>query len=261
MSGTSSTSESSDVATVAVPGGLAVVPQHMAVIMDGNGRWARKRLMPRVHGHRQGAKTVRMVVEEARRLGIRYLTLFAFSTENWKRPQDEVGGLMQLFVQHLESELDVLLKNGVRLRAMGNLAHLPESVRELLSRNEEKTKHLDGMDLILAVSYVGRDELVHAFRSLARRVADGGLKGEEISEQDIQGALYLPDVPDPDLLIRTSGETRISNFLLWQLAYAEIVVSPQLWPEFSRDELYRCLHVFAGRNRRFGRTQEQLGRS
>lgn len=254
----SSSTDSVEVKDESTVVGPKVIPRHMAIIMDGNGRWARKRLMPRVHGHRQGAKTVRMVVEEARRLGVRYLTLFAFSTENWKRPEDEVGGLMQLFVQHLESELEVLLKNGVRLRAMGNLAHLPQSVRDLLARNEERTKHLDGMDLILAVSYGGRDELVQAFRKMASDVEKGVLQSESICEEDVQRALYLPDVPDPDLLIRTSGETRISNFLLWQLAYAEIVVSSQLWPEFSRDELYRCLHVFAGRNRRFGKTQEQL---
>lgn len=236
-----------------------VVPQHLAVIMDGNGRWARKRFLPRIEGHRNGAKTVRMVVEEARRVGIRYLTLFAFSTENWRRPEEEVGGLMHLFVQHLESELELLLKNDIRLRAMGNLSRLPAPVRELLQRNEERTKDLKGMDLIIAVSYGGRDELVQAMRAIGGRIQRGELSPESVSEQTITQSLYLPDVPDPDLLIRTSDETRISNFLLWQLAYAEIVVSPQLWPEFSRDELYRCLHVFAGRNRRFGLTGEQVG--
>jgi undecaprenyl diphosphate synthase len=230
----------------------------MAVIMDGNGRWARRRFMPRIEGHRNGAKTVRMVVEEARRLGIRYLTLFAFSTENWRRPEEEVGGLMHLFVQHLESELELLLKNDIRLRAMGNIARLPAPVRELLQRNEDRTRHLNGMDLILAVSYGGRDELVQGFKKLARGIKAGEVDPEAITEELISGSLYLPDVPDPDLLIRTSDETRISNFLLWQLAYAEIVVSPLLWPEFSRDELYRCLNVFAGRNRRFGLTQEQV---
>jgi undecaprenyl diphosphate synthase len=235
-----------------------VLPRHVAIIMDGNGRWARKRFLPRLEGHRNGAKTVRMVVEEARRLGIRHLTLFAFSTENWRRPEEEVGGLMHLFVQHLESELELLLKNDIRLRAMGNVAKLPAAVRDLLARNEERTKNLTGMDLILAVSYGGRDELVQGFRKLGKAIQAGELDPESITEEVVSGSLYLPDVPDPDLLIRTSDETRISNFLLWQLAYAEIVVSPQLWPEFSRDELYRCLHVFAGRNRRFGLTQEQV---
>jgi undecaprenyl diphosphate synthase len=235
-----------------------VLPRHMAIIMDGNGRWAKKRFLPRLEGHRNGAKTVRMVVEEARRLGIRHLTLFAFSTENWRRPEEEVGGLMHLFVQHLESELELLLKNDIRLRAMGNLSKLPMPVRELLRRNEERTQHLTGMDLILAVSYGGRDELVQGFRKLGKAIQTGELNPESITEEMVSGSLYLPDVPDPDLLIRTSDETRISNFLLWQLAYAEIVVSPQLWPDFSRDELYRCLHVFAGRNRRFGLTQDQI---
>lgn len=237
---------------------LKVIPRHIAIIMDGNGRWAKKRFLPRVEGHRNGAKSVRSTVEEARRLGVRYLTLFAFSTENWHRPSDEVGGLMQLFVRHLESELEVLLKNGVRLRAMGDVNRLPEGVRELLRRNEEKTKHLDGMDLILAVSYGGRDEVVQAMRKIGHAIKSGEVDPDSITEQMVSNSLYLPDVPDPDLLIRTSDETRISNFLLWQLAYAEIVVTPVLWPDFTIDEFHRCLHVFAGRNRRFGRTQEQI---
>lgn len=236
----------------------SVVPRHVAIIMDGNGRWAKRRFMPRIEGHRNGAKSVRTVVEECRRLGIRYLTLFAFSTENWRRPQDEVGGLMSLFVQHLESELELLLKNDIRLRAMGDTSRLPVSVREMLRRNEERTKDLKGMDLILAVSYGGRDELVQAARKMASAAQAGQLDPASITEDSFGRYLYLPDVPDPDLLIRTSDETRISNFLLWQLAYSEIVVSPVLWPDFSRDEFYRCLNVFAGRNRRFGLTQEQI---
>lgn len=238
--------------------GLKVIPRHVAIIMDGNGRWAKKRFLPRVEGHRNGAKSVRMVVEEARRLGIRYLTLFAFSTENWQRPTDEVGGLMQLFVRHLESELELLLKNGIRLRAMGDVSRLPQAVRDLLQRNEEKTKECDGMDLILAVSYGGRDEVVQAVRKIGRAVKAGEVDPETITEEMFSKSLYLPDVPDPEVLIRTSDETRISNFLLWQLAYAEIVVTPVLWPDFTSDEFHRCLHVFAGRNRRFGRTQEQI---
>jgi undecaprenyl diphosphate synthase len=234
------------------------VPRHVAIIMDGNGRWAKRRFLPRIEGHRNGAKSVRMLVEECRRLGIRYLTLFAFSTENWRRPQDEVGGLMSLFVQHLESELELLLKNGIRLRAMGDTSRLPAAVREMLRRNEERTKDMTGMDLILAVSYGGRDELVQAARKMAVAAKAGQLDPASITEESFAQHLYLPDVPDPDLMIRTSDETRISNFLLWQLAYAEIVVSPVLWPDFSRDEFHRCLDVFAGRNRRFGLTQEQL---
>ncbi len=244
--------------TTAVAPQPKVIPRHIAIIMDGNGRWAKKRLLPRVEGHRNGAKSVRMVVEEARRLGVRHLTLFAFSTENWRRPQDEVGGLMHLFVSYLESELDLLLRNGIRLRAMGDTSLLPKAVRELLERNEEKTKDLNGMDLILAVSYGGRDEVVQAVRKIGRGIKSGEIDPEMITEESFAKNLYLPDVPDPELLIRTSDENRISNFLLWQLAYAEIVVTPVLWPDFTCDEFHRCLHVFAGRNRRFGRTQEQI---
>lgn len=237
---------------------LKVVPRHIAIIMDGNGRWAKRRFLPRIEGHRNGAKSVRAVVEECRRLGVRYLTLFAFSTENWRRPQEEVGGLMGLFVQYLEGELELLLKHDIRLRAMGDLARLPQAVREILERNEQRTKDLTGMELILAVSYGGRDELVQAVKKIGREIKAGEINPEDITEDSFSKALYLPDVPDPDLLIRTSDETRISNFLLWQLAYSEIVVSPVLWPDFSRDEFHRCLNVFAGRNRRFGLTQEQI---
>ena len=237
---------------------LKVVPRHIAIIMDGNGRWAKRRFLPRIEGHRNGAKSVRAVVEECRRLGVRYLTLFAFSTENWRRPQEEVGGLMGLFVQYLEGELELLLKHDIRLRAMGDLARLPQAVREILERNEQRTKDLTGMELILAVSYGGRDELVQAVKKIGRGIKAGEINPEDITEDSFSNALYLPDVPDPDLLIRTSDETRISNFLLWQLAYSEIVVSPVLWPDFSRDEFHRCLNVFAGRNRRFGLTQEQI---
>ena len=234
------------------------LPRHVAVIMDGNGRWARRRLLPRVEGHRAGAKSVRMVVEECRRLGIRHLTLFAFSTENWQRPRDEVSSLMRLFIQYLESEIDLLLRHDVRLRAMGALDRLPGEVRELLERAEERTKHLSGMDLILAVSYGGRDELVRAVRAIATEVQNGLLTPEAVSEASIAQHLYLPEIPEPDLLIRTSDEHRVSNFMLWQLAYTEIVVSPVLWPDFSREELRRCLDIFAARERRFGLTEEQL---
>ena len=237
---------------------LARIPQHLAVIMDGNGRWAKQRHLPRVEGHRAGAKTVRMVVEEARRLGVRYLTLFAFSSENWSRPEVEVSALMKLFAQYLESELELLLQNGIRLRAMGDLSRLPAAVREILVRNEERTSSMNAMDLILAVSYGGRDEIVFAARQLARQVAQGTIAADTIDAAAFAEHLYLPDVPDPDLLIRTSDERRISNFLLWQLAYSEIVVTPVLWPDFSPLEFHRCLAEFAGRERRFGLTEEQI---
>ena len=234
------------------------MPRHVAIIMDGNGRWAKARFLPRVAGHAAGAKTVREIVEETRALGIRYLTLFSFSSENWSRPASEVQALMELFVHHLEKELPTLLKNGVRLRAIGELSRLPPPVRERLERTVAQTEHLDGLDLILAISYGGRDEIVHAARVLAERVQSRELAPDEISIEEFSRALYAPEVPDPDLLIRTSDENRISNFLLWQLAYTEIVVSPVLWPEFSREEYRRCLREFAGRVRRFGLTDEQL---
>jgi len=234
------------------------LPKHVAVIMDGNGRWAQRRLLPRIEGHRAGGKSVRAIVEECRRLGIRYLTLFAFSTENWNRPVDEVSSLMRIFVQYLDSELEVLLRNGIRLRAMGDLARLPESVRAVLDRNMERTREMDGLDLILAVSYGGRDEIVAAARAIATAVQAGHLGLDDITTDAIARNLYLPDVPDPDLLIRTSDESRVSNFMLWQLAYAEIVVTPTLWPDFSRAEFARCLETFAGRRRRFGLTEEQV---
>lgn len=238
-----------------------LLPRHVAIIMDGNGRWARARHLPRVEGHRQGAKTVRMVVEESRKLGVKYLTLFAFSTENWHRPADEVSTLMKLFAQYLNSELKLLLKNDIRLRAIGDLSRLPPDVRQLLTENEARTQNLSGMQLILAVSYGGRDEIVRAVRTVAEAVRAGTLEPADISPQVVAQALYAPDIPDPDLLIRTSNEHRISNFLLWQLAYSEIVVTPVLWPDFTRDEYLRCLDVFALRERRFGRTGEQLADS
>ena len=240
------------------PDAPAAIPRHLAIIMDGNGRWAQERSLRRLEGHRAGGKTVRMIVEESRRLGIRYLTLFSFSTENWLRPEEEVSGLMSLFLSYLESEVDLLLKNQVRLRAIGDLARLPAKVRDMLNRVMEQTRSMEGMDLVLAVSYGGRDEIVSAARTLARRAAQGELNPDAIDAAMVGSCLYAPDIPDPDLLLRTSNEFRISNFLLWQLAYTEIVVSPLRWPEFSKDEFYRCLSEFAARDRRFGLTGEQL---
>jgi undecaprenyl diphosphate synthase len=238
-----------------------LLPRHVAIIMDGNGRWANERHLPRAEGHRAGAKSVRTVVEESRRLGIRYLTLYAFSTENWKRPADEVSALMKLFELHLAKELERLTGNGVRLRAIGDLTRLPAGVRSALDRTIELTVEMDGMDLILAVSYGGREEIAAACRRIAADVAGGHLVCDRVNEETLSSYLYAPDVPDPDLLIRTSGECRISNFLLWQVAYAEIVVSPVLWPDFSKDEFSRCLSEYSRRNRRFGLTGEQIKHS
>jgi undecaprenyl diphosphate synthase len=234
------------------------VPAHVAIIMDGNGRWAKARHLPRVEGHRNGAKAVRSVVEESRRLGIRYLTLFSFSTENWLRPEQEVSALMGLFCQYLEREADLLEKNGIRLQAIGALERLPAKALKLLDSVRERTSTLNGMDLILALSYGGRDELVQAARNIAVQVKAGKLDPESIDSNLVRRNLYAPDIPDPDLLIRTSSECRISNFLLWQLAYSEIVISPELWPDFSKEEYQRCLIEFCGRKRRFGLTAEQV---
>ena len=239
-------------------GTLQKMPKHVAIIMDGNGRWARARGLPRVEGHRAGAKTVRMVVEESRRLGIRYLTLFCFSSENWLRPEAEVSALMSLFLRYLESEANLLIKNQVRLRAIGDMEKLPEAVRTSLENVIARTRAGGELDLILAISYGSRDEIVNAVRQIAEKSRAGILDPQKISAQTVVEHLYAPDVPDPDLLIRTSSELRISNFLLWQLAYSELVISPLLWPEFSKEEYHRCLNEFSGRNRRYGRTAEQV---
>ncbi len=234
------------------------VPRHVAIIMDGNGRWAGSRGLPRVEGHRAGVRSVRSVVEESRRLGVRYLTLFCFSSENWKRPKAEVSALMSLFKSHLDSELDLMLRNDIRLRAVGELSKLPAFVQDTLKVREERTARLSGMDLVLAVSYGGREEIVHASRQIAARVKSGEIELSQINEQTFSQSLYAADIPDPDLLIRTSGENRISNFLLWQLAYTEIVVSPVYWPDFDAKEYQRCIQEFNGRARRFGLTAEQV---
>jgi undecaprenyl diphosphate synthase len=239
-------------------GASANVPSHVAIIMDGNGRWAKQRLFPRIEGHRAGAKAVRMVVEESRRLGIRYLTLFSFSTENWLRPKEEVSALMRLFCQYVESERDLLLKHSIRLRAIGDRSRLPSDVRESLERVEAETRGGSEMQLILALSYGGRDEIAAAARALAERVKRGEIQPEDITPELVSSCMYAPDVPDPDLLIRTSDEFRISNFLLWQLAYSEIVVTKCFWPAFSKEEFARCLEEYSGRKRRFGLTDEQI---
>jgi undecaprenyl diphosphate synthase len=233
-------------------------PTHVAMIMDGNGRWAKSRFLPRVEGHRQGAKTVRMVVEQCRRLGIRYLTLFAFSTENWNRPKAEVGALMKLLQHHLTSELDELHSNGIRVRVIGEVERLPENIGRSIGQAQELTANNDKMDLILAVSYGGRREIARAAQLLAIDVQRGVVDPESIGEDVFARYLYAPDVPDPDLLIRTSDELRISNFLLWQLAYTEIVVSDKCWPDFSKEEFARCLDEYSKRTRRYGLTSEQI---
>ena len=236
------------------------LPRHVAIIMDGNGRWASKRGLPRIEGHRRGKDAVRAVVEAARRLGIPYLSLYAFSSENWNRPQDEVKGLMGLLRRYLASELRKMMKNQIRLVAIGNLGKLPRDVQELLRRDVEATRHNTGMTVVLAVSYGGREELADAMRAMARRVKAGELEPEEIDERVVSSHLSTVGIPDPDLLIRTSGELRVSNFLLWQIAYAELLVTPTLWPDFGEAEFVAALAHYQGRERRFGRTPEQIER-
>jgi undecaprenyl diphosphate synthase len=228
------------------------VPAHVALIMDGNGRWATRRGFPRVAGHREGVKTARAIVRAADAAGLRYLTLYAFSTENWSRPEDEVSMLMTLLEHSIYRELPELMANNVRLRVIGRSHGVPLPVRRGIDHVVRETRHNTGLTLLMAFNYGGRNELLDAFRSLASQVAAGELKPDEISEMHVSRALYTGDVPDPDLLIRTSGEMRISNFLLWQIAYTELWITPTLWPDFTPGELYRAIADFQQRDRRFG---------
>ena len=229
------------------------VPEHVAIIMDGNGRWATRRGLPRVAGHRQGVQAARGIVRAADALGLRYLTLYAFSTENWSRPLDEVSTLMNLLERSIHAELPELMARNARLRILGRSQGIPASVRRGIDHVVHETRNNTGLTVLMAFNYGGRDELLDAFRTLARQVQTGDLKPDDISEKDISGALYTADLPDPDLLIRTSGEMRISNFLLWQIAYTELVITPVLWPDFGPADLYRAVADFQGRTRRFGK--------
>jgi undecaprenyl diphosphate synthase len=228
------------------------VPAHVAIIMDGNGRWATRRGFPRIAGHREGVKAARAIVRAAEALGVRYLTLYAFSTENWNRPEDEVTMLMRLLEETIIRELPELMERNVRMRVIGRRDGVPLPVRRGLEYVERETTTNTSMNLLMAFNYGGRDELLDAFRALAARVQAGELQPEDLSESDISGALYTDGIPDPDLLIRTSGEMRISNFLLWQIAYTELWVTPTLWPDFGPADLYRAIAEFQGRTRRFG---------
>ena len=233
------------------------VPQHLAIIMDGNGRWAEQRQLPRIFGHQQGVETVREVVKECRALGIPHLTLYAFSSENWGRPAAEVAALMELLGLFLAQELETLMNEDIRLRVIGNIALLPVAVRQVLEDTIERTAGNRRLVLTLALSYGARDEILRAVQALATEVEGGELSVAEIDEQRLSAALDTAGLPDPDLLIRTSGEMRISNFLLWQLAYAELYFTEVLWPDFSAEELRRALDAFAARQRRFGLTAAQ----
>ncbi|HKX63089.1 MAG TPA: isoprenyl transferase [Verrucomicrobiae bacterium] len=230
----------------------ANLPVHVAVIMDGNGRWARQRSLPRVEGHREGAESVRAVVRAAGEIGIRYLTLYAFSVENWNRPKEEVDTLMKYLARYLKAEVSELNKYNVRLEVIGQVYRLPEFVQEQLKKTMAALAKNNGLTLVLALSYGGRTEIIEATRAIAEKVRQGQLDVAEINDQVFSQHLYTKLLPDPDLLIRTSGEMRVSNFLLWQISYAELVVTPTLWPDFRRGQLFEALEEYARRNRRFG---------
>ncbi len=231
----------------------ASLPSHLAVIMDGNGRWAQKKLLNRVKGHEKGADTVRMVVRSCREIGISFLTLYAFSTENWQRPKAEVAALMMLLKKFLVSERQEMVVNNIRFGVIGEQERLPDDVQNEIQRTKDATKSNEGMRLNLALSYGARSEILRAAKQIAKEVQSGHVAVDEVTEDTIAAHLYTADIPDPELLIRTSGEMRISNFLLWQIAYSEIAVTDTLWPDFTKDELILILKEFQGRERRFGR--------
>jgi undecaprenyl diphosphate synthase len=236
------------------------LPNHVAVIMDGNGRWATQRGLPRVAGHRAGVKSVRAIVEAAGELGIEVLTLYTFSKENWQRPVNEVSTLMKLLASTLRKEINELHQKNVQIRTIGDLDDLPQFAYEQVVEGIEKTRHNTGLILNLALSYGGRSEIMKAVREIAEKVRDGELYLGDVDEEIFSDFLYSKNLPDPDLLIRTSGEQRISNFLLWQLAYAEIYLTPTLWPDFGKKEFYDALVWYMKRERRFGRVSQQIQR-
>ena len=231
-------------------------PQHIAFIMDGNGRWARKRLLPRMFGHRAGTSATKAMVEACDQLGVKYLTVYAFSSENWARPLTEVDALMKLMIEMMRKEIDGMMKNNVRFKVLGNVAKLPESTRRELELGVERTKNNTGVQFNIAVSYGGREEIVDAAKAIAEKVKAGTFDLETLDEKTFASHLYLPDVPDPELLIRTGGDLRVSNFLLWQIAYTEIYVTPTLWPDFDKKELMKAVDAYHSRQRRFGKVLE-----
>jgi undecaprenyl diphosphate synthase len=232
------------------------LPRHVAIIMDGNGRWAKQRGYPRIAGHRRGAESVRTITTAAREIGIEYLTLYSFSTENWNRPKTEVMALMRLLRHYLQAEIETMNKNNIRLEVIGRISDLPDEVQTQLDATMAATAHNTGMTLILALSYSGRAEITDAVRVIAEKVRSEELLPKDISEKTLSEHLYTRDFPDPDLLIRTSGEMRISNFLNWQLAYTEFVITETLWPDFGREELFDALRQYSKRQRRFGGVNE-----
>ncbi|NPA52491.1 MAG: isoprenyl transferase [Aquificae bacterium] len=225
------------------------LPSHVAIIMDGNGRWAKKRGLPRVFGHKEGAKAAEKAITFASELGIKYLTLFAFSTENWARPQEEVNFILKLLVDYIDNKLDSLVEKNINLRFLGRKEQLPQSIVMTIQKAEKETSNCTGMNLIIALNYSGRAEIIDA----VNKIISKGISS--VTEESFRDYLYFPDVPDPDLLIRTSGEVRISNFLLWQLAYSELYFTEVLWPDFDEEEFLKALYDYQNRERRFGRIE------
>lgn len=234
------------------------LPRHLAIIMDGNGRWAEARKRPRVFGHIRGSSRVRELIREVDRLEIKALTLYAFSSENWARPQDEVGTLMRLLKKWLLREQREMMRSNIRFRAIGEISKLPAEVLEIVRQTMEMSKNNTGLQFSLALSYGSRDEILRATKALAARVASGEIKAEAIDAAMFEQELYTSEIGDPDLLIRTSGERRVSNFMLWQLAYTEFHFTETMWPDFDREELHRAFAVYASRERRFGKTGSQV---
>ncbi len=234
------------------------LPSHVAIIMDGNGRWARQRGLDRIFGHQQGVNALREIIETAAEVGIKYLTLYAFSTENWGRPDEEVSALMDIMVQSLNKETDTLMKNNIRLKAIGDVDRLADDVKERLFETIDLTSGSTGLNLVIALSYSSRWEITEAARKIAADVNNGTLKADLIKEEDFEKYLTTYGIPDPELMIRTSGELRISNFLLWQLAYTELYFTDKLWPDFGKEDFYIAIIDFQKRERRFGKTSEQV---
>lgn len=228
------------------------VPEHVAIILDGNGRWAKKRFLPRNMGHVQGSKTVEKIIEDAFDMGIKYLTVYAFSTENWRRPKDEVDALMKLLRDYLKTCIKRANKNNMRVRVIGDVAGLPDDLREKIAQLEEASKDNTGINFNIALNYGSRDEMIRAMRKMADDLLSGVVKKEEITEEMFAGYLDTKGIPEPDLMIRTSGEQRLSNFMLWQLAYTEFYFTDVLWPDFNKKELKKAVEYYNGRERRFG---------
>ena len=240
------------------PSSSSQIPKHIAIIMDGNGRWANERHLPRHEGHRHGVERLREIIESSSEIGIKYLTLYAFSKENWSRPKDEVNFLMKLLSSYLDAELRELQKQNIRFRMIGRLSDLPFDVQKRIKRNIDATKDNTGLTLSLALSYSGRGEIIDAVKAIAEEVSSGKITPSEIDEKLFSNFLYTKGMPDPDLLIRTSGELRVSNFMLWQISYAEIYITEKYWPDFGKEDLLQAIETYKTRERRFGNANDLI---